>query len=105
MLQYVQVSSTNLIYSYYPIVVYLPDLHVPKRSGLFGAQLYSTNQNYLGLGTHLFVKVPRKETANGPFRSLSQAATCYYQFSHSKLGAIPLSALPKDTTSKLVGLS
>jgi len=40
-----------------------------------------------------------------PFRSSSQAATCYYQFNHSKVEAIPVSALPKDTTSELAGLS
>jgi len=36
-----------------------------------------------------------------PFRSSSQAATCSYQSNHSKVVAIPLSALPKDTTSEL----
>jgi len=30
---------------------------------------------------------------------------CYYQSNHSKVEAILLSALPKDTTSKLSGLS
>jgi len=45
------------------------------------------------------------ETAKGPFQSSSQAATCYYQSNHSKVEAIPLSVLPKDTTSKLAGLS
>jgi len=45
------------------------------------------------------------ETAKGPFRSSSQAATCYYQPNYSKEDAIPVSALSKDTTSKLVGLS
>jgi len=34
-----------------------------------------------------------------------QAATCYYQSNHLKVEAIQLSALPKDTTSKLAGLS
>jgi len=53
------------------------------------------------LGTHLFVKVPAK----GLLRSSSQATTCYYQSNHSKVEAFPLSALPKDTTSKLAGLS
>jgi len=61
----------------------------------------------MGLGTHLFVKVPRpgdSEVSN--FRSSSQAATCcYYQSNHSKVEAITLSALPKDTTSELAGLS
>jgi len=37
--------------------------------------------------------------------SLSQAATCCYQSNRSKIEAIPLSALPKDTTSELAGLS
>jgi len=50
------------------------------------------------LGTHLFVKVYLdQETAKWPFRSSSQAATCYYQSNHPKVEAIPLSALPKDT--------
>jgi len=41
------------------------------------------------------VKVPRPGDSEGtPFRSSSQAATCYYQFKHSKLEAISLSALP-----------
>jgi len=38
-------------------------------------------------------------------RRQSQAATCYYQSNHSKVEAIPLSALPKDITSELAGLS
>jgi len=46
-----------------------------------------------------------QETAKGPYRSLSQAATCYYQSGHSKVEAILLSALPKDTTSEIAGLS
>jgi len=40
-----------------------------------------------------------QKTANGLFRSSRQAATCYYQSIHSKIEAITLSALPKDTTS------
>jgi len=35
----------------------------------------------------------------------SQAATCYYKSNHSKVIVILLSALLKDTTSKLAGLS
>jgi len=46
-----------------------------------------------------------QETAKGPFRFSSNAAICYYQSNHSKIEAIPLSALPKDTTSELAGLS
>jgi len=37
--------------------------------------------------------------AKESFWSLSKAATCYYQFNHSKVEAISFSALPKDTTS------
>jgi len=37
--------------------------------------------------------------------SLSQAATCYYRSYHSKIEAIPLSALSKDTVSELADLS
>jgi len=43
-------------------------------------------------------------TAKGPFQSSSQAVTCYHQSTDSKVKAILLSALPKDTTGKLVGL-
>jgi len=32
--------------------------------------------------------------AKWPFRSSSQAATCYYQSNHSKVKEIPLSVLP-----------
>jgi len=45
-----------------------------------------------------------QETAKWPLRSSSQAATRYHQSNHSKVEAIPLSALPKDTTSELAGL-
>jgi len=43
--------------------------------------------------------------AEEPFQSSSQAATCCSQFNHLKKKAIFLSALPKDTTSKLASLS
>jgi len=38
------------------------------------------------------------------FKSSSQATICYYQSNYSKVEAIPLSGLPKDT-SKLSDLS
>jgi len=57
----------------------------------------------LGTGTHLFVKVLRTRESEGTFSS--QAATCYYQSNHSKVGAIWLSAFSKDTTSELASLS
>jgi len=37
-------------------------------------------------------------------RYSSQAVTCYYQSIHSKVEEIPLSALPKNTTSELADL-
>jgi len=42
-----------------------------------------------------------QETAKWPFPSSSQAAICYHQSNHSKVDAIPLNALPKNTTSEL----
>jgi len=45
----------------------------------------------IGLGTHLFVKVPRPGDSEVPFQSSSQAGTYYYQSNHSKVEAIPLS--------------
>jgi len=42
-----------------------------------------------------------QKTAKRPFRFSSHAATCYNQSNHSKVEAIPLSDLPKDTTSEL----
>jgi len=46
-----------------------------------------------------------QETAKVPLRYSSQAVTCYYQSNHSKVEAIQLSALPKDTIRKFAGLS
>jgi len=57
----------------------------------------------LGLDTHLFVNVPRPEDNEmtfSVFELLSQAD----QSNHSKVEAILLSALPKDTTSELANL-
>jgi len=59
----------------------------------------------LRLDSHLFVKVPRPGDSEVTFSIFSQAATCYYQSNHSLVEAITLSALPKNTTSKLAGLS
>jgi len=52
----------------------------------------------LGIGTHSFVKVPHPGVSEGIF-------AVYYQSNHSKVEAVPLSALPKDTTSELASLS
>jgi len=55
---------------------------------------------WLGLGTVLIYlsRYLDQEAAKLPFRSSSQAATCYYRSNHSKVKAIPLSALPTNTT-------
>jgi len=53
----------------------------------------------LGLGTHLVVKVSRPGDSKVTF--LVFKSSCHlllYQSNHSKVEAIPLSALPKDTT-------
>jgi len=49
-------------------------------------------------GTHLFVKVPRSGDSEVTFSVFESSCHCYYQFNHSKVEAIPFSALPKDTT-------
>jgi len=63
----------------------------------------------IGLGAHLFVKVPRpgdSEVTFSVFESRCHVKEqCYYQSNHSKVEAITLSALPKDTKSELAGLS
>jgi len=63
-----------------------------------------------GLGNHLFVKLLRPENSErkdseGPFRSSSQADTCYYQSNHLKVEAIPLSAFVQGTKSELSSLA
>jgi len=50
---------------------------------------------------HLFVKLLQPGDSEGTLRSSSQAVTYYYQSNHSKVEAIPLSALPKYSTSEL----
>jgi len=50
-------------------------------------------KSYTGLDTHLFVKVPRIGDSQGTFLTTQR-----YE-------AILLSVFPKDTTSKLAGLS
>jgi len=42
-----------------------------------------------------------QETAKWPLRCSCQSAICYYQSNHSKVEAIPLSALPKTQQANL----
>jgi len=56
------------------------------------------------LGTHLFAKVPQPGDSEATFSVSSEAVTCCYQSNSSKVEAIPLSDLPKDTISELAGL-
>jgi len=59
----------------------------------------------MGLKVLIYLsKYLNQETAKKSFRSSSEAVTCYYQSNHAKVEAILLSALPKDTTSKLADL-
>jgi len=46
------------------------------------------------LGTRLFVKVPRPGNSKVTISVFESTVTCYYQSNHSKVEAIPLSALP-----------
>jgi len=69
--------------------------------------LFNTLVRYNGedLGTHLFVKVPRPgdtEVSSCQVK-LPPVPTCLSN--NSKVYAIPLNALPKDTTSELADLS
>jgi len=56
----------------------------------------------LWLGTHLLDKVSRPRDSE---RTFSVFGSSFYQTNHSMVEAISLSALPKDTTSELAGLS
>jgi len=58
---------------------------------------------YYYLLAHLFVKILRPGESKGTLIFKSDA-TSYYHSNHSKAEAIPLSALPKDTTSELAYL-
>jgi len=59
----------------------------------------------------LFLKVPRPGESEVTFSVIKQVqvkklnATCYYLSNHTKVEAIPLSALHKGTTNELAGLS
>jgi len=66
---------------------------------------HKTQGSFLSLELIYLSRYLDQETPKWPFWSSSQAATCYYQSHHSKVAAILLSALPKDTASKLAGLS
>jgi len=41
--------------------------------------------SFIGLGTHLFVKVPRPDDSEGSFWFSSQAAICNYQSNPQRL--------------------
>jgi len=59
---------------------------------------------FLGLDTHLFVKVPRPGDSEGSFLVRVELPPVTTSLT-TKGRAIPLSALPQDTTSELAGLS
>jgi len=62
------------------------------------------NMTFLVLAP-LFVKVSRRGDSERAFSVFELSCPGYYQSNYSKVEAIPLSALPKDTTSELAGLS
>jgi len=49
--------------------------------------------------------VPRPGDSEETFLVFESSFHPYYQYNHSKVEAIPLSALPEDEASKLAGLS
>jgi len=51
----------------------------------------------------LIAKLPRPGDSEVTFAVFE--SSCYYQPNHLKVEAIPISALPEDTTSELVGVS
>jgi len=67
-------------------------------------QVFESDLTKLGLGTHLFVKVPRPGYSEETF-SVFKSSWHLLQSNYLKVEAIPLSALPKDTTRELAGLS
>jgi len=67
-----------------------------------------SNKEYVilvDLGTRLFVKVPREGDSEGTFSVFETSCHLSLPVKPSKVEAIPLSALPKDTTSELADLS
>jgi len=54
------------------------DKGVQRISGEVQGKKVTGGVSTCGLGTHLFVKDLDQEIAKGPYRSSSQAATCYY---------------------------
>jgi len=53
---------------------------------------------------YLIVKVPRPGDSEFTFSVSSQAATYFYQSNHSKVEAIPLRALSKNTSQRIASL-
>jgi len=83
-------------------------LHDPAHLEQSGNERFKVRSESLdsGLGTHLFVKVPRPGDSEVTFFGLQvKLPPVTTSSKYSKVGAITLSALPKDTTSELAGLS
>jgi len=69
-----------------------------------GASSFTPEMKNLGLDTHLSVKTRRQRSDLFGLRVKLPPVTTS-ESNHSKVEAIPLSALPKDTKSGLAGLS
>jgi len=65
--------------------------NVPDVSCVLGFSICSCKPVVLG---RLFIKVPRPGDSEVTFSASSQAATCYYQFNHSKGRGNSLCAFP-----------
>jgi len=67
----------------------------------FSCKIINFSYHRFALDTHLFVKVPRPGDSEVTFSVFDSCCHCYYQSNHSLVEAIPLNALPKNTTSEL----
>jgi len=59
----------------------------------------------IALGTHLIVKVPRPGNSEGTFLVVESSCHLLLPVLQLKGRGNPIKCLPKDTTSKLFGLS
>jgi len=62
--------------------------------------------HYVKVLNYSFIcQVPQPGDSEGTISVFESSCHCYYQSNHTKVEAIQLSALPKDTASKLAGLT
>jgi len=65
----------------------------------------ASQHSHLGLGTHLFIKVPQPEDSKGTFVIFKTSCNLLSTIRTTQKGrGNPVSALPKDTTIELASL-